>query len=119
MLLKALAILVATWGLRWIGVFLTLNAVGVHVSVGAALVYMTVTGLANTAPILPGNAGLYQGAAVGALAMVGHVGAAAVAASLVMPVMASVITASAAFVGLALYGRRFAELPRAAFRVAR
>ena len=80
---------------------------------------MTVTGLANTAPILPGNAGLYQGAAVGALAMVGHVGAAAVAASLVMPVMASVITASAAFVGLALYGRRFAELPRAAFRVAR
>jgi hypothetical protein len=30
-----------------------------------------------------------------------------------------VITASAAVVGLALYGRRFAELPRAAFRTAR
>ena len=85
-----------------------------HVGVGAALVYMTVTGLANTAPILPGNAGLYQGAAVGALAMVGHAGATAVAASLVMPVMASVITASAAIVGISLYGRRFAELPRAA-----
>ena len=39
--------------------------------------------------------------------MVGHAGATAVAASLVMPVMASVITASAALVGIALYGRRF------------
>jgi uncharacterized membrane protein YbhN (UPF0104 family) len=115
-LLRTLAILVATWGVRWIGVALTLNAFGVHVSLGAALVYMTATGLANTAPILPGNAGLYQGAAVGALAMVGHAGAAAVAASLALPVMASVITASAAVVGLALYGRRFAELPRAALR---
>jgi uncharacterized membrane protein YbhN (UPF0104 family) len=114
-LLKTLAILVATWGVRCIGVLLTLNAVGVHASLGAALIYMTVTGLANTAPILPGNAGLYQGAAVGALAMVGHAGSAAVAASLVMPVMASVITAAAAFVGLALYGRQFLRLPRAAF----
>jgi uncharacterized membrane protein YbhN (UPF0104 family) len=113
-LLRALAILVATWAVRCIGVLLTLNAVGVHVSLGAALVYMTVTGLANTAPVLPGNAGLYQGAAVGALAMVGQAGAHAVAASLVMPVMASVITASAALVGIALYGRRFTVLPRAA-----
>ena len=114
-LLRTLAILVGTWAVRWIGVTLTLNAVGVHATLGVALVYMTVTGLANTAPILPGNAGLYQGAAVGALAMVGHVGATAVAASLVMPVMASVITASAAMVGIALYGRRFMVLPRAAF----
>ncbi len=66
---------------------------------GGALIYMTVTGLANTAPILPGNAALYQGAAVGALAMVGHAGATAIAASLVMPVMASVITACAALSG--------------------
>jgi uncharacterized membrane protein YbhN (UPF0104 family) len=114
-LVRALAILIATWAVRWIGVMLTLNAVGVHATLGVALVYMTVTGLANTAPLLPGNAGLYQGAAVGALAMVGHAGAQAVAASLVMPVMASVITASAALVGIALYGRRLAELPRAAF----
>jgi uncharacterized membrane protein YbhN (UPF0104 family) len=113
-LLRTLAILVATWAVRWVGVLLTLNAVGVHASPGAALVYMTVTGLANTAPILPGNAGLYQGAAVGALAMVGHAGAHAVAASVVMPVMASVITASAALVGIALYGRRCLHLPRAA-----
>jgi uncharacterized membrane protein YbhN (UPF0104 family) len=112
-LLRTLAILVATWGVRWVGVALTLNAVGVKATLGVALVYMTVTGLANTAPLLPGNAGLYQGAAVGALAMLGHAGAHAVAASLVMPVMASVITATAAFVGLALYGRRFADLPRA------
>ena len=115
MLLRTLAILVGTWAVRWLGVLLTLNAVGVHASLGAALVYMTVTGLANTAPILPGNAGVYQGAAVGALAMVGHAGATAVAASLVMPVMASVITACAAVVGIALYGRRFMALPRAAF----
>jgi uncharacterized membrane protein YbhN (UPF0104 family) len=113
-LLKTLVILVGTWAVRWIGVLLTLNALGVHVSVGAALIYMTLTGLANTAPILPGNAGLYQGAAVGALAMVGHAGSAALAASVVMPVMASVITASAAFVGLALYGRQCLHLPRAA-----
>ncbi len=114
-LLRTLAILVGTWAVRWLGVLLTLNAVGVHASLGAALVYMTVTGLANTAPILPGNAGLYQGAAVGALAMVGHAGATAVAASVVMPVMASVITAAAALVGIALYGRRCMHIPRAAF----
>ena len=114
-LARTLAILVGTWAVRWLGVTLTLNAVGVHASVGAALVYMIVTGLANTVPLLPGNAGVYQGAAVGALAMVGHAGATAVAASLVMPVMASVITASAAAVGIALYGRRFMALPRAAF----
>jgi len=114
-LLRALAILLATWAVRWVGVALTLNAVGVHASLGVALVYMTVTGLANTAPLLPGNAGVYQGAAVGALAMVGQAGAHAVAASLVMPVMASVITASAALVGIGLYGRRFMAIPRAAF----
>jgi glycosyltransferase AglD len=114
-LLRTLAILLATWAVRWLGVTLTLNALGVHAGLGPALVYMTVTGLANVAPILPGNAGLYQGAAVGALAMVGQAGAAAVAASVVMPMMATAIAASAALVGLALYGRRFAELPRAAF----
>jgi uncharacterized membrane protein YbhN (UPF0104 family) len=114
-LLRTLAILLATWAVRWIGVALTLNALGVHAGPGTALVYMTVTGIANVAPILPGNAGLYQGAAVGALALVGQAGTAAVAASLVMPMMASAIAASAALVGLALYGRRFAELPRAAF----
>jgi len=113
-LLKALAILVATWAVRCVGVLLTLNAVGVHASLGAALIYMTVTGLASTAPILPGNVGVYQGAAVGALAMLGHAGSAAVAASLVMPVMASVVTGAAALVGLALYGRQFFVLPRAA-----
>ena len=75
---------------------------------------MIVTGLANTAPLLPGNTGVYQGAAVGALALVGHVGANAVAVSIVAPVLATVATATAALVGIALYGRRFAELPRAA-----
>ena len=44
---------------------------------------MIVTGLANAAPVLPGNAGVYQGAAIGALAMAGVSGSHAAAASLV------------------------------------
>jgi phosphate/sulfate permease len=76
---------------------------------------MLVTGLANTAPLLPGNAGVYQGAAIGALALVHEAGARAVAVSVLAPVVISVATAVAAIAGLALYGRRFVELPRAAF----
>ena len=111
---RAGGLLLATWIVRWGAILLLLNAVGVKAGVGAALVYMVVTGLANTAPILPGNTGVYQGAAVGALALVGHAGAKAVAVSLVAPVLASVATATAALIGIALYGRRFVELPRAA-----
>jgi uncharacterized membrane protein YbhN (UPF0104 family) len=111
---RAAAILLVTWVARWFGVLFLLHAVGLHVSVGAALLYMVVTGLANTAPILPGNAGLYQGAAIGALALIGQSGAHAVAASLLTPVVVSLATAAAAAVGLAFYGRRFVELPRAA-----
>jgi uncharacterized membrane protein YbhN (UPF0104 family) len=107
-------ILLLTWMARWAGILLLLHAVGVQASAGAALLYMVVTGLANTAPLLPGNAGVYQGAAVGALALVHHAGANAVAMGIVAPVLASVATATAAAVGIALYGRRFAELPRAA-----
>ena len=109
------SLLLGTWIVRWGAILLLLNAVGVKAGIGAALVYMIVTGLANTAPILPGNTGVYQGAAVGALALVGHAGASAVAVSIVAPVLASAATATAALVGIALYGRRFAELPRAAF----
>jgi uncharacterized membrane protein YbhN (UPF0104 family) len=107
-------ILIVTWTARWGGVILMLHAFGVEASAAAALVYMIVTGLANTAPLLPGNAGVYQGAAVGALALVGHAGAKAVAVSMAAPVVASIGTAIAAVIGLALFGRRFAELPRAA-----
>jgi uncharacterized membrane protein YbhN (UPF0104 family) len=114
-MLRVLAILLATWLVRWLGATLLLNAVGVDASLGVALVYLVITGLANTAPLLPGNAGVYQGAALGALAMVGHAGAHAVAASLMFPIAASVGAAAAAMLGIALYGRRFAELPRAAF----
>jgi uncharacterized membrane protein YbhN (UPF0104 family) len=113
-LLGAGAILVATWVARWFGVLLLLHAVGVHVGVGSALLYMVVTGLANTMPFLPGNVGLYQGAAIGALAMTGQDGTTAVAASLFTPAAVSVATAGAALVGLALYGRRIGELRRAA-----
>jgi len=109
------AILLVTWGVRWLGMVLLLNALGVKVGLGAALVYLIVTGLANTAPILPGNAGVYQGAAAGALALVGEAGSKALAVGLVAPVFASVVTGAAALVGLALYGRRFAEISRAAF----
>ncbi len=113
-LARAAAILFVTWVARWFGVLFLLHAVGLHVSIGAALLYMVVTGLANTAPILPGNAGLYQGAAIGALALIGQSGAHAVAASLLTPVVVSLATATAALVGLAFYGSRFIELPRAA-----
>lgn len=107
-------ILLAAWIVRWLGMVLLLHALGVEVGLGAGLVYLIVTGLANTAPILPGNAGVYQGAAVGALALVGEAGSKALAVGLVAPVFASVVTGAAALIGLALYGRRFAEISRAA-----
>ena len=113
-LLRAGAILLVTWVARWFGVLFLLHAVGVKLGVGSALLYMVVTGLANTAPVLPGNVGIYQGAAVGALAMAGHSGAHAVAASVFTPVVISLATATAALVGLALYGRRFGAISRAA-----
>ena len=113
-LLRAGVILLATWIARAAGVYLLLHSVGVRVGVGAALLYMLVTGLANTAPLLPGNAGIYQGAALGALALVHKAGAHAVAASLLAPVVVSVGAGAAALVALALYGRRFADLSRAA-----
>jgi len=113
-LARAGGTLLFTWLARWGAIMLLLHAIGVHASMGTALLYMIVTGLANTAPLLPGNVGVYQGAAVGALALVGHVGAKAVAVGLVAPVLASVATAAAALVGIALYGRRFAIIPRAA-----
>jgi uncharacterized membrane protein YbhN (UPF0104 family) len=113
-LLRAGLILLATWLARWFGVLFCLQAVGVHLGLGAALLYMVVTGLANTAPMLPGNVGVYQAAAVGALAMGGHSGAHAVAASLLTPVVFSLATAAAALVGLAFYGGRCGELSRAA-----
>src|SRR3989440_8737468 len=71
-MLRAGAILVLTGVARWVAVLFLLHAVGVHAGVGSALLYMVVTGLANTMPFLPGNVGIYQGAAIGALAMAGH-----------------------------------------------
>jgi uncharacterized membrane protein YbhN (UPF0104 family) len=115
-MLRAGMILVLTWVARWFGVLFLLHAVGVHAGVGAALLYMVVTGLANTMPFLPGNVGLYQGAALGALAMAGHGGTSAAAASVFTPAAGSLATAAAALVGLAFYGRRLGELRRAAVR---
>jgi uncharacterized membrane protein YbhN (UPF0104 family) len=115
-MLRAGLILVLTWVARWFGMLFLLHAVGVHVGVGAALLYMVVTGLANTMPFLPGNVGLYQGAAIGALAMAGHQGDAALAASVFTPAAASLATAVAAMIGLALYGKHVGRLSRAAVR---
>jgi uncharacterized membrane protein YbhN (UPF0104 family) len=115
-MLSAGAILIVTWVARWFGVLFLLHAVGVHVGIGAALLYMVVTGLANTMPALPGNVGIYQGAAIGALAMAGHQGDAAIAASVFTPAAASLATAAAALVGLAFYGRHAARVSRAAVR---
>jgi hypothetical protein len=67
-------------------------------------------------PFLPGNIGLYQGAAIGALALSGHQGTTAVAASLLTPAAVSLATAAAALVGLALYARNIPQLGRAAIR---
>jgi uncharacterized membrane protein YbhN (UPF0104 family) len=115
-MLRAGLILVLTWVVRWFGVLFLLHAVGVHIGVGSALLYMVVTGLANTMPFLPGNVGIYQGAAIGALAMAGHSGTSAAAASVFTPAAGSLATAAAALVGLAFYGRRVGELRRAAVR---
>ena len=114
-LLHAGGILLATWIVRWLAMVLLLHAFWVEAGLGAALAYLIVTGLANTAPLLPGNAGVYQGAAMGALALVGQAGSKAVAVGLVAPVFASVVTAAAALVGLALFGRsRIGDIGRAA-----
>jgi uncharacterized membrane protein YbhN (UPF0104 family) len=115
-MLRAGLILVVTWVARWFGLLFLLHAVGVHIGVGGALLYMVVTGLANTMPALPGNVGIYQGAAIGALAMGGHGGDTAIAASVFTPAAASLATGAAALVGLALYGRRVGQLSRAAVR---
>lgn len=115
-MLRAGLILVVTWVARWFGALFLLHAVGVHIGVGGALLYMVVTGLANTMPFLPGNVGLYQGAAIGALAMGGHGGDTAIAASVFTPAAATLSTGAAALVGLALYGRRVGQLSRAAVR---
>src|SRR5262249_25911119 len=115
-LLRAGLILLVTWFARWFGILFCLHAVGVHLSLGAALLYMLITGLANTAPILPGNVGVYQGAALGALAIAGYSGSHAVAASLMIPFVVTLATASAAAVGLALYGDRVKQLSLVALR---
>jgi len=113
-LAKTLAILLATWVVRLIAIMLMLHSLGIRAGLGVTLVYMIVTGLANTAPVLPGNAGVYQGAAIGALAMAGVSGSHAAAVSLVAPVFDTAGTGIAAAFGLALYGRRVLELSRAA-----
>lgn len=110
------AIMLATWLARWFALLLVLHAYGVKVGLGGALLYMVVTGLANVAPMLPGNAGIYQGAALGALSMLGHAGSSAVAVSLAAPVVGSLATAVAALIALSLFGRRFGEVSRAAIR---
>jgi uncharacterized membrane protein YbhN (UPF0104 family) len=115
-LLRAGSILMVTWLARWFGILFCLHAVGIHLSIGAALLYMLITGLANTAPLLPGNVGVYQGAALGALAIAGYSGSHAVAASLMTPFIVTLATATAALVGLALYGNRVPQLSRAALR---
>lgn len=110
------AVAVATWLVKWAAVFCLLQAVGVEATLAAAMLYLLMTALAGIAPILPGNTGLYQGAAIGALAAAGYAGSSAVAASLLAPAVGSIACAAAALVGLLFYGRRFAEIPRAALQ---
>lgn len=115
-LIQGGVVAVATWLVKWAAVFCLLQAVGVDATLGTAMLFLLMTALAGIAPILPGNAGLYQGAAVGALAAVGQVGANAVAASLLAPAVGSIAAATAALLALAWYGRHFAAIPRAALQ---
>jgi uncharacterized membrane protein YbhN (UPF0104 family) len=114
-LLRGGVVAVATWLVKWAAVFCLLQAVGVDATLGTAMFFLLMTALAGVAPILPGNTGLYQGAAVGALAVAGQAGANAVAASLLAPAVGSIAAATAALLAFAFYGRRFAAIPRAAF----
>jgi len=113
-LVPAVAIAIATWLVKWAAVFCLLQAVGVEVTVGGAMLYLLLTAVAGVAPLLPGNAGLYQAAGVGALAMVNQAGANAVAASVLAPAVGSIAAGAMAVVALSFYGRRMIEIPRAA-----
>jgi uncharacterized membrane protein YbhN (UPF0104 family) len=113
-LLKAGTVAVATWLVKWAAVFCLLHAVGIEATLGAAMFYLLMTAIAGIAPILPGNAGLYQAAGVGALAMAGQAGAEAVAASVLAPAVGSIAALAMALVALSFYGRNFVAIPRAA-----
>lgn len=115
-LVRGALIMLSTWIARWFALLLLLHAYGVGVGLGGALLYMVVTGLANIAPILPGNAGVYQGAAVAVLAVLGYAGSEALAVSIAAPIVGSAATGTAAALALALFGRRFGEVSRAAIR---
>src|SRR5439155_19281951 len=56
-LLRAGSILMVTWLARWLGILFCLHAVGIHLSIAAALLYLLITALANAAPLLPVNVG--------------------------------------------------------------
>ena len=112
-LVRAGAIMLSTWLARWFALLLILHAYGVKAGLGGALLYMVVTGLANVAPLLPGNAGIYQGAAVGVLGILGFTGSSAVAVSLAAPLVGSLATGFAALIALSLFGRRVGEVSRA------
>lgn len=113
-LLRAGTVAVVTWLVKWAAVFCILHAVGVEATLGAAMFYLLMTAIAGIAPVLPGNAGLYQAAGVGALAMAGQAGAQAVAASVLAPAVGSVAALAMALLALAFYGRSFVAIPRAA-----
>lgn len=113
-LVRAGAVALATWFVKWAAVFCLLQAVGVDVTPGGAMLYLLLTALAGVAPLLPGNAGLYQAAGVGALALVHQAGANAVAASLLAPAVGSIAAGTMALLALSFYGRRMIEIPRAA-----
>jgi uncharacterized membrane protein YbhN (UPF0104 family) len=115
-LFRGALIMLSTWIARWFALLLLLHAYGVGVGLGGALLYMVVTGLANIAPILPGNAGIYQGAAVAVLAVLGYAGSEALAVAIAAPIVGSAATGTAAAFALALFGRRFGEVSRAAIR---
>ena len=76
---------VAAMVLQWIGTFLVLEALGLHVGLAAAATVLVTTTVAQTVPVLPGGVGSFQAAvALPLVASYGVAGVDALAAGLLL-----------------------------------
>jgi uncharacterized protein (TIRG00374 family) len=76
---------VAAMALQWIGTFMVLEALGLHVGLAAAATVLVTTTVAQTVPILPGGVGSFQAAvALPLIASYGVAGTEALAAGLLL-----------------------------------
>jgi uncharacterized membrane protein YbhN (UPF0104 family) len=78
---------VAAMALQWIGTFMVLEALGLHVGLAAAAAVLVTTTVAQTVPVLPGGVGSFQAAvALPLVASYGVPGMEALAAGLLLQV---------------------------------